>query len=148
MTETERRCGYCGDRYHQEPDTEGWMGLICPGASATEEEAEAFSTRLCEAYAAHVAAEFTELHAQLAERRRLWYARVRTHVSPAELQADADVRTTAEITRQLRDEVWQPESFEIDLPPHLTVPGGVPDRPTVVRPGEDPENADLYVDPE
>lgn len=139
----EPRCGYCGDKYHEEPDQEGWMGLICPGSSAPLEEGEAFSQRLTEAYAAHIAAEFSELHAQLAERRRLWYARVRTHVSPAELQADADVRTTAEITRQLRDEVWQPEEFEIDVP-HLTVRGEVPrsERLTGVT-----EDTLLYVDP-
>lgn len=142
------RCRLCGDAFHADPDTEGWMGLVCPGDSATAYEADAFLSRLTEAYATHIAAEFSVLHAEIAERRRRWYERTRTEVTPERLQADCDERTDVELSRQRREEVFQSYGdLEIDFP-HLTVPGKAPPRPPLVRSGRDKtesEDALLYL---
>lgn len=125
------------------------MGLICPGASATEEQAEAFLASLAKAYAEHIAAEFEVLNEMIAERRRLWYERTRTDVTHEVLQADCNVRTGVEQGRQRTAEVFQPFGG-FDLPEHLTVKGRVAQRPLIQSSGRDkgePEDAQLYIDP-
>lgn len=150
MTDDQKRCLLCGDAFHDSPDTEGWMGLICPGASATEKQAEVFLCSLAKAYAEHIAAEFEVLNEMIAERRRIWYERTRTDVTHEVLQADCNVRTGVEQGRQRTAEVFQEfGGFEMDLP-HLTVKGRVAQRPLVQSSGRDkgePEDAQLYIDP-
>ena len=147
---TRERCSLCGDKAHDEPDTEGWMGLLCPGAQATEEQAEAFRSQLARAFAEHITAEFDVLNTEIAERRRLWYERTRNEVTPAALQADCDVRTDDELDRQRREDLIVPFG-EFELPAHLTVPGEVPQRPPILRTGRDvaePEDSLLFVQDE
>lgn len=126
MTE-ETTCSLCGGEFHEEPDTEGWMGLLCPGSSATEEEAEQFLSDLAQAFAAHMAEEFEKHNDWINERRDLWYKRERTDVTQEELQANCNQLTDTEVSRQKREEVFQPfGEFEVELPPHLVVRGEPP----------------------
>lgn len=136
------RCELCGDDWHAEADTEGWKGICCPGAHASQEQRDEFIQKLGPAYLEHLLAEAEEYANAIGERKRRWYERERTEVTHGELQTDLDTRvedakdaqpwlrvgpsTPDEvIAAQLKaDELSR--GFEVD-PPHLAVPM----RPTV-----------------
>lgn len=158
------RCPLCGDDFHPEADTEDWMGLYCPSVNAPEQDQQAFRSALAKTWAEEFAKEvrtFFEWEDGRPARNAAWDARSRADgldksdlpgvaIPSQALQEDCTQRTVAEITRQKREEVFQPYGeFEIDVP-HLTVKGQAP-QPRLVQAStteqRDPDDALLYVDP-
>lgn len=131
-------CELCGDIYHAEPDPPemSWMGLICPGADASQEAKDAYRHQLCNVLAEEVRKQailtLEADDAYLSRRHGDWKARqrsdgkvkdqmsTRAQVSVA-LKDDCDQRTDAEVGRQKSERVFQTPEFEIEVP-HLAVP--------------------------
>lgn len=133
----EQTCELCGGDYHAQAETEGWQGLCCPGALASQQDRDSFIQALGVAYLEHLTQEAEDYANTVGERKRLWYQRQRTQVTQPELQADADTRveqakaaqpwlrvnsfTTDEKVASLLKADELDEGFAVD-PPHLVVP--------------------------
>ena len=147
-----QRCELCGGASHPSPDTQqDQFGLICPGPTAAQEEQDTYLAHLVSAYLNLLTTEAENYANTIGERKRLWYERTRSEVSQEELQADCD-HLVQEVTKSPSlnpSALSTPESLEID-PPHLTVPGEVPQRSTWItathRTKAQPEDALLFMD--
>jgi hypothetical protein len=116
-----------------------YMGLVCPGADAPQHVKDTYRHKLTNALAEEVRKQamlsLEHDDAYMARRHADWEARERTdgknkaqlpeRAVPSSdfLKDDCTVRTDAEVTRQVREKVFQTPEFEIEVP-HLTVPVG------------------------